>query len=217
MSTRFEIDPPELLPGRLISVPNRGEFFVRHSTHADPTAPVVLLLHGWTASSDLNFFTAYRELSGMASVISIDHRGHGRGVRPDVSFTLEDCADDAAAVCEALGVSSVVTCAVSYRSSGWPTDSSARSTKHHSFRILPAHHPSTSVATPSWMDDVRMAPQRSLAHGTGRESNRSVRCQTVGGNIVNPGMRRTHHPRSIGCSSKATRTCRSYPRNRPTG
>ena len=116
MRKRFEIDPPELLPGRLISIPNRGEFFVRYSTHADPTAPVVLLLHGWTASSDLNFFTAYRELSGMASVIGIDHRGHGRGVRPDVSFTLEDCADDAAAVCEALGVSSVV--AVGYSMGG---------------------------------------------------------------------------------------------------
>ncbi len=108
MSTRFEIDPPALLTGRLISIPKRGEFFVRHSAHADPAAPVVLLLHGWTASSDLNFFTAYHELSGMASVIGIDHRGHGRGVRPDVSFTLEDCADDAAAVCAALGVSKVV-------------------------------------------------------------------------------------------------------------
>lgn len=116
MSTRFEIDPPVLLPGRLISIPKRGEFFVRHSAHADPAAPVVLLLHGWTASSDLNFFTAYHELSGMASVIGIDHRGHGRGVRPDVSFTLEDCADDAAAVCAALGVSKVV--AVGYSMGG---------------------------------------------------------------------------------------------------
>ncbi|MFZ9421690.1 MAG: alpha/beta fold hydrolase [Ilumatobacteraceae bacterium] len=116
MSTRFEIDPPALLPGRLISIPKRGEFFVRHSAHADPTAPVVLLLHGWTASSDLNFFTAYHELGGMASVIGIDHRGHGRGVRPDVSFTLEDCADDAAAVCAALGVSKVV--AVGYSMGG---------------------------------------------------------------------------------------------------
>jgi pimeloyl-ACP methyl ester carboxylesterase len=108
MSTRFEIDPPPLLPGRMVSIPQRGEFFIRQSTHKDATAPVVLLMHGWTASSDLNFFTAYHELSEFASVIGIDHRGHGRGLRPDVSFTLEDCADDAAAVCAALGVHQVV-------------------------------------------------------------------------------------------------------------
>ena len=46
MGARFEIDPPELLPGRLVLVPQRGEFFVRHSVHADSNAPVVLLLHG---------------------------------------------------------------------------------------------------------------------------------------------------------------------------
>jgi 3-oxoadipate enol-lactonase len=68
----------------------------------------VLLLHGWTASSDLNFFTAYAELAEFATVVGIDHRGHGRGLRPDVDFTLEDCADDAAAVCGALGIRSVI-------------------------------------------------------------------------------------------------------------
>jgi pimeloyl-ACP methyl ester carboxylesterase len=116
MSTRFEIDPPPLLPGRMVSIPQRGEFFIRQSTHKDATAPVVLLMHGWTASSDLNFFTAYHELSEFASVIGIDHRGHGRGLRPDVSFTLEDCADDAAAVCAALGVHQIV--AVGYSMGG---------------------------------------------------------------------------------------------------
>ena len=116
MGARFEIDPPELLPGRLVLVPQRGEFFVRHSAHADSNAPVVLLLHGWTASSDLNYFTAYNDLSKVATVIGIDHRGHGRGLRPDVDFTLEDCADDAAAVCAALGVTRVT--AVGYSMGG---------------------------------------------------------------------------------------------------
>jgi hypothetical protein len=55
MPTRYDIDPPALLPGRLVLVPGRGEFFVRHGVHVDPQAPVVLLLHGWTATSDLNF------------------------------------------------------------------------------------------------------------------------------------------------------------------
>ncbi|MFM8712197.1 MAG: hypothetical protein ACKOE7_02320, partial [Actinomycetota bacterium] len=60
---RYDIEPPFLLPGRVVVVPGRGEFFVRHHQHADPNAPVVLLLHGWTASSDLNFFTAYEEFT----------------------------------------------------------------------------------------------------------------------------------------------------------
>ena len=54
---RYDIEAPALLPGRTVNVPGRGEFFIRHSQHADPSATTVLLLHGWTASSDLNFFT----------------------------------------------------------------------------------------------------------------------------------------------------------------
>ena len=106
--SRFEIDAPQLPPSRTVNVPGRGEFFVRHQQHAEPDAPVVLLLHGWTASSDLQFFTAYSELSEFATIVGIDHRGHGRGLRPDVDFTLEDCADDAAAVCLMLGITSVI-------------------------------------------------------------------------------------------------------------
>lgn len=116
MTMRYDIEAPALLPGRTVNVPGRGEFFIRHSQHADPAAMTVLLLHGWTASSDLNFFTAYDELAAHASVIGIDHRGHGRGLRPDVDFALEDCADDAAAVCKALGINSVV--AVGYSMGG---------------------------------------------------------------------------------------------------
>jgi len=113
---RYDIEAPSLLSGRTVNVSGRGEFFVRHSQHADMSAPTVLLLHGWTASCDLNFFTAYDELAEHASVIGIDHRGHGRGLRPDANFTLEDCADDAAAVCRVLGISSVV--AVGYSMGG---------------------------------------------------------------------------------------------------
>jgi pimeloyl-ACP methyl ester carboxylesterase len=113
---RFEIDPPTLLPAQLVRIPSRGEFFIRYFRHSDAHAPVVMLLHGWTASSDLNFFTAYDELKSFATVIGVDHRGHGRGLRPDVRFSLEDCADDAAALCRALGVDSAI--AVGYSMGG---------------------------------------------------------------------------------------------------
>lgn len=103
------LEIPPLLPGRVVSLPNRGEMFIRHHQHEDVSAPTLLLLHGWTASSDLQFFTAYEELAKNYSIVGVDHRGHGRGLRPNRTFALEDCADDAAAVVRELGISSVTT------------------------------------------------------------------------------------------------------------
>jgi pimeloyl-ACP methyl ester carboxylesterase len=104
-----EGENPFLLPGKIIDVPGRGEMFVRHHQHSDSSVPTLLLLHGWTASSDLQFFSAYEELAKDFSIIGVDHRGHGRGLRPHCPVTLEDCADDAAAVARVLGATSVIT------------------------------------------------------------------------------------------------------------
>jgi len=111
-----ELRLPWLPAGRLLRIEGRGEMFVREHRHADPAAPVVLLLHGWTASSDLQFFTAYEALAERCSFIGIDHRGHGRGLRSPDAFALEDVADDAAAVVRHLGVGPVV--AVGYSMGG---------------------------------------------------------------------------------------------------
>ena len=93
--------PPGLPPAYIVSLDGRGETFVRH--HEGPAdAPVVLLLHGWTASADLQWCTVYPALSDRYSVIAIDHRGHGRGIRSEEEFTLEDCADDTAAALRLL-------------------------------------------------------------------------------------------------------------------
>ena len=72
---------PWLPPGHTMVLPGRGEVFYRHHRHPDPTAPTLLLLHGWTASADLQFFTAYEALAEHYSFVAIDHRGHGRGMR----------------------------------------------------------------------------------------------------------------------------------------
>jgi len=93
--------PPGLPPGYIVRLEGRGETFVRH--HEGPgDAPVLLLLHGWTASADLQWFTTYPALCERYSVIAIDHRGHGRGIRSEEEFTLEACADDAAAAVKLL-------------------------------------------------------------------------------------------------------------------
>ena len=111
-----ELRLPWMPEGRLVRIEGRGELFVRQHRHPDPSAPTVLLLHGWTASSDLQFFTAYEALADRCSFIGIDHRGHGRGLRSPDTFTLEDAADDAAAVVRQLGVGRVV--AVGYSMGG---------------------------------------------------------------------------------------------------
>jgi pimeloyl-ACP methyl ester carboxylesterase len=67
-------------------------------------APTVVLLHGWSASADLNWFTCYGPLAEHYRVVALDHRGHGRGIRTRKTFRLEDCADDAVAVCDVLGI-----------------------------------------------------------------------------------------------------------------
>ena len=99
---------PWLPPGNTAVLDGRGEVFYRHHRHADPSAPTLLLLHGWTASADLQFFTAYEELAADFSFVAIDHRGHGRGMRSAAKFQLEDAADDAAALIEHLGVGPVI-------------------------------------------------------------------------------------------------------------
>jgi 3-oxoadipate enol-lactonase len=94
-------EPPfDMPPARTVRVPGRGEFFLR-DTGGD--GPPVMLLHGWLASADLNWCAAYGSLNEAGyRVLAIDHRGHGRGLRPLVRFRLVDCAADAAAVLRTL-------------------------------------------------------------------------------------------------------------------
>jgi len=110
-----EIQRPGLPPGRYVMLPERGSTFVRELA-GPPGAPTLLLLHGWTVTADLNWFTAYRRLAERYRVVALDHRGHGRGMRADEPFTLEACADDAAALCELLGIDRCV--AVGYSMGG---------------------------------------------------------------------------------------------------
>lgn len=111
------MDEPDLAPfelpwlpeARIVRVEGRGEFFARVHRHDDPDVPTLALFHGWTASADLQFFTVYRALVERYSVVAIDHRGHGRGVRTLDRFRLEDAADDMAAVLGELEVERVIT------------------------------------------------------------------------------------------------------------
>ena len=67
-------------------------------------APTIILLHGWTATAALNFSQVLVPLSKKYRVLAMDMRGHGRGIRPRPFFRLEDCADDAVALADILGI-----------------------------------------------------------------------------------------------------------------
>jgi 3-oxoadipate enol-lactonase len=102
------IVPPSILPpGRHIELPGRGMTWV-HEGAGPPGAPTLLLLHGWTATAGLNWLPSFMPLSRHFRVVALDHRGHGRGIRSWKRFRLEDCADDAVALADQLGISTFI-------------------------------------------------------------------------------------------------------------
>jgi 3-oxoadipate enol-lactonase len=100
-------EPPiEMPPPRTLNAPGRGELFLRDTGGDGPT---VMLLHGWMANADLNWYGAYGALIAAGyRVLAIDHRGHGRGLRTMTPFRLADCAADAAAALRELGVAPAI-------------------------------------------------------------------------------------------------------------
>ena len=114
---RFEGVPP---PWRVIDLPGRGPLRLRDSgqpANSDPARPVLLLFHGWAVSADLNWGSAYAELTSRYRVLAWDQRGHGsNGLRSRRRFRLEDCADDAATVMDVVGVEQAI--AVGYSMGG---------------------------------------------------------------------------------------------------
>jgi len=106
---------PDLPPGQRLALPGRGTTFVR-TVPAPSGAATLLLLHGWTATADLNWFRCFAPLGEHFGVVAIDHRGHGQGIRSRRPFRLQDCADDAIAACDELGIGDVI--AVGYSMGG---------------------------------------------------------------------------------------------------
>jgi 3-oxoadipate enol-lactonase len=96
-----------LPPGRALELPGRGQTFIRE-VQGPPGAPTVFLLHGWTATADLNWFTCFDALGEHFRIIAPDHRGHGKGINSKNPFSLEDCADDVAAMADVLGINTFI-------------------------------------------------------------------------------------------------------------
>jgi pimeloyl-ACP methyl ester carboxylesterase len=89
---------------RVVDLPERGTTFAYDRPHASRSRRTVVLLHGWTATGSLNWTATIAALEEHYRVIALDHRGHGRGIQDSGPFSLEECADDVAALIAALGV-----------------------------------------------------------------------------------------------------------------
>lgn len=96
-----------LPPGRALELPGRGRTFIRE-VQGPPGAPTIFLLHGWTATADLNWSTCFDALGEHFRIIAPDHRGHGKGINSKNPFSLEDCADDVAAIADVLGINTFI-------------------------------------------------------------------------------------------------------------
>lgn len=92
---------PALPPGRHVHLAGRGTTFVREAGPRDAWPPLVLL-HGWTATADLNWFGSYWKLAERYRLVALDLRGHGRGIRSEERFSLEACAEDVLALAAEL-------------------------------------------------------------------------------------------------------------------
>ena len=86
----FDVDGPVL-------VPDGGRMRER---------PTVILVHGGPASYDHSYFMPhFRTLAGIAQVVALDLRDHGRSARHDpADWNFELCADDVRAFCDTLGI-----------------------------------------------------------------------------------------------------------------
>lgn len=93
--------------GQHVTLPGRGRTFVRLA-NGPAGAPTVLLVHGWLATSGMNWYRVFEPLSAEFNVVAPDLRGHGRGIRSNARFSLTDCADDLASLIESLDIGPVI-------------------------------------------------------------------------------------------------------------
>jgi len=96
------VDVDQLL-WRTVELADRGITYACDLPGPTPAAPAVILLHGLGATGALNWDPYLERLHERFRVVALDHRGHGNGLTGG-SFTLEECADDAVALLDALGI-----------------------------------------------------------------------------------------------------------------
>jgi len=135
---------------RLAEVPGRG--VTRVWECAGPRgAETLVLIHGVAVTAELNWGKVLVPLARHFRVVAADLRGHGDGISAGYRFRLEDCADDVAALAQALGVRRFT--AVGYSMGGMVA------------QLLHRRHPSlvSGLVLCSTAGNVRESPAEKLA------------------------------------------------------
>lgn len=104
---RFYVPHVEIPEGRMVELPGRGSTYVTDTPGPDPSAPTVVLLHAVGCTGLLTWFPAIGALAERFRVVTLDQRWHGRGIQSE-EFTLQDCADDVAALVDVLDLGEVI-------------------------------------------------------------------------------------------------------------
>lgn len=77
--------------------------------------PTLILLHGGPGFDHSSFKPLFGQLTDVAQVVYVDHRGHGRSDRrPSSEWNLDTFADDVVRLCHALGIDKPVVLGQSY-------------------------------------------------------------------------------------------------------
>jgi pimeloyl-ACP methyl ester carboxylesterase len=101
---------PALPEGRLVELAGRGRTYVVDTGPPpgdDAEPPTLMLLHALACTGLLTWYPSLDALRRRYRVVIFDQRWHGRGIR-GTAFDLDDCADDTAALADALGVETFV-------------------------------------------------------------------------------------------------------------
>ena len=109
-ATKRVVPPPVVgaVPaGEIIDLPGRGRTYVIDAPGPTDDAPTVVLLHALGTTAALSWCAAFEQLAGHYRVVTFDLRWHGRGIRSP-RFRFADCADDVAAVLNALDIDEAV-------------------------------------------------------------------------------------------------------------
>ncbi len=102
---------PDIPAGRIVELPRRGSTYVVDTgpvrSARGGEAPTVFLLHALACTGLLTWYPCLDALRARYRLVIFDQRLHGQGIRTS-RFDLDDCADDVAAVADALGVDTFI-------------------------------------------------------------------------------------------------------------
>ena len=117
---RSTVDDASAPPGHYVQLPGRGRTFYcerpgperprperpgqEPSGGRGGDAPAVFLFHGLVVNGYLHYFPLFTPMGERYRIVCQDMRGHGRGIPLQTRFRLADCADDAVALADHLGI-----------------------------------------------------------------------------------------------------------------